>query len=69
MKGLDMLGKMFRNRKDEPKYLSRDDQKRIRKKINVNKICDLCLYDYDRQTVDGRMLCELCFKEENTKDE
>lgn len=61
-KGLNMLGKMITG--DKPKFLSRDDQKSIRAKINRDKLCDTCLYDYQHQTVDGRMLCNTCYKEE-----
>ena len=61
--GLTSLGSMFTQRKDKPKYLTRDEQKKIRKQINPDKLCGLCLNEYRHQTKDGTMLCEVCYQE------
>ena len=60
-----MLGSMFSQSKDKPKYLTRDEQVRIRKTFNKDKVCDKCLAEYKHQGVDGSMLCEECYKERN----
>jgi hypothetical protein len=62
-KGLGMLGSMFRQDKDAPKFLSREEQKKIRKQLNPHKMCDLCLNDYRHQAKDGTLLCEVCYRE------
>lgn len=64
-KGLQMIGSMFRQNKDKPKYLTRDEQMKVRKQINPSTICDLCLNSYKHQTKDGAMLCEVCHQERN----
>ena len=62
-KGLQMFGDMFRADKDKPIYLTREEQKKIRKQINPDKICGLCLNEYKHQAKDGTMLCEICHQE------
>jgi hypothetical protein len=62
-KGLISLGSMFSTKKDKPKYLTREEQKKIRKQINPHKLCGLCLNEYEHQAKDGTMLCEVCYQE------
>jgi len=61
--GLTTLGSMFSTKKDKPKYLTREEQKKIRKQLNPHKMCDLCLNDYRHQAKDGTLLCEECHQE------
>lgn len=61
---LDKSLKFFRHgTSSKPHTLSRDDQKKVRSMINPSKICGLCLFDYEHQTVDGTMLCGQCYEE------
>ena len=67
-KGLTMLGSMFSIKKDKPKYLTREEQKRIRASFNKINLCDECLFEYQHQTKDGTMLCDICYQERKSND-
>lgn len=62
-KGLTLLGSIFKRDKDKTKYLTRDEQKKIRTYINPGRLCDLCLNEYKHQTKAGTLLCEVCLQE------
>lgn len=62
---MTFLGSMFSQGTKDIKKINREDSKHIRKQLNTSKICDECLNDYSHQTVDGRMICDVCKKEES----
>jgi hypothetical protein len=61
MKGLRFIGSMLVS--SLVKKVPFEEQKEIRKTLNPERICDLCLADYKFQTKDGQRLCSKCFIE------
>jgi hypothetical protein len=61
MKGLKFIGNMLVS--SLVKKIPFEKQKEIRKTLNPERICDLCLADYRFQTKDGQTLCSRCFIE------
>jgi len=61
MKGLKFIGSMLVS--SLVKKIPFAKQKEIRKTLNPERICDLCLADYKYQTKDGQRLCSRCYLE------
>ena len=61
MKGLEFLGSVLAS--SVLKKIPYERQKQIRKTLNPERICDLCLADYKHQTKDGQRLCSRCHLE------